>query len=169
MRHRHSSGPAHARNHINLRLERWHRRCIYLVVAELLLSGALWLALHFFLRPVGEFGESVHPLEPLAMKLHGAGAMIALFFLGSLMNSHIRRAIKAGDNLKTGWSLIVSLLVLIFSGYGLYYLAGEADRPAWSTLHWILGLALPVVLVLHIAIGRAIRQRRHASALPASH
>lgn len=142
---------------------------MYLVVAELLLTGALWLVLHYFLRPVGEFGESVHPLEPLAMKLHGGGAMIALFFLGSLMNNHMRRAIKAGDNLKTGWSLIVSLLVLIVSGYGLYYLAGESDRPVWSTLHWVLGLALPVVFVLHIAIGRAIRRRRQPGTPPTSH
>ena len=161
MRHRHSSGQAntHARHHINLRLERWHRRCIYLIVAALLLSGAWWLVLHFLLRPVGEFGESVHPLEPVAMKLHGAGAMLGLFFLGSLMNSHIRRALKGGYNLKTGWSLIVSLLVLIFTGYGLYYLAGEADRVIWSTTHWILGLALPTILFLHIALGRAIRRR----------
>jgi hypothetical protein len=164
MRHRHSSGqaPAHARHHINLRLERWHRRCIYLVVAALLLSGVWWLLLHFFLRPAGEFGESVNPLEPMAMKLHGAGAMLGLFFLGSLMNSHIRRAIKGGQNLKTGWSLIVALLALIVTGYGLYYLAGEADRVVWSTLHWVLGLALPVVLILHIALGRAIRRRLQA-------
>ena len=152
----------HARHHVNLRFERWHRWCIYLAIGELMLSGIWWLALHFFLRPAGEFGESVHPLEPLTMKLHGAGAMVALFFLGSLMNNHIRRALKTGINLRTGWTLIVTLATLILSGYGLYYLAGEADRRAWSTVHWVFGLVLPAVLTLHIVLGRTIRRRLQA-------
>lgn len=148
------------RTNINLRLERWHRRCIYASVAALSLSGALWLVARYWMRPVTEFGESVHPLEPLAMKLHGAAAMLMLFFLGSLMNAHIRRAIKAGRNLATGWSMIAGMLLLIASGFGLYYLAGEADRPAWSMVHWIVGLAASAVLILHVLLGR--RSRLHS-------
>lgn len=94
MSHKPASHPAaHARNHINLRLERWHRRYIYLSCAILFATGLAWLLAHYFLRPVSQFGEAVNPLEPWAMKLHGAGAMAMLFFLGSLMNSHIRRAL----------------------------------------------------------------------------
>jgi len=146
--------PHRHRLHINLRLERWHRRAIYLSFALLTLSGGAWLIARYFLRPVSEFGETVNPLEPLAMKLHGGAAMLMLFFLGSLMNAHIRRAIKAGHNLLTGWSMIAAMLLLIASGFGLYYLAGEADRPAWSILHWIVGLLGAVLFVLHIVVGR---------------
>ena len=88
------------------------------------------------------------------MKLHGAGAMIALFFVGSVMNSHIRRAIKAGRNLESGWSMIAVLLALVITGYGLYYLASENSRPIWSAVHWIIGLAFPLVLILHIVLGK---------------
>lgn len=86
-----------------------------------------------------------------------------LFFLGSLMNSYIRRELKSGINLKTGWSLSAALSTLVLTGYGLYYLTGEADRTVWSMVHWMLGLALPVVLSLHIARGRVIRHRSHYS------
>src|ERR1035438_4958026 len=84
---------------VDLRPERWQRWSIYCVSAWLVATGVLWLLAHYLMRPVTEFGESVHPLEPWSMKLHGAGAMFALFFIGSLANSHIRRAVKARRNL----------------------------------------------------------------------
>lgn len=155
--HKHANRSAHARHHINLRLERWHRRCIYSSCLVLLLSGAAWLVARHFLRPVGQFGETVHPLEPWAMKVHGAGAMAMLFFLGSLMNSHIRRALKAGRNLASGWSMIVTMAWLIATGFGLYYLAGESDRPQWSLVHWAVGLGLAVLVIIHVLLGRASR------------
>jgi hypothetical protein len=145
------------RLHINLRLERWHRRALYWVLAILFLSGVAWLAARYFLRAPGEFGETVHPLEPWAIKVHGAAAMAALFFTGTLLNGHIRRALKSGRNLGTGWSMIGVLLVLLASGYGLYYLASEAGRPWWSGAHWIVGLAFGPLVVLHIVRGRRSR------------
>ncbi|QDZ27736.1 DUF4405 domain-containing protein [Noviherbaspirillum sp. UKPF54] len=139
---------------VGLRIERWHRFCIYGVAAWLVATGALWLLAHYFLRPVTEFGEGVHPLEPWSMKLHGAGAMAALFFVGSLLNIHLRRAIKAGRNIVSGWSMIVFLAALSLSGYGLYYLASEQNRPLWSAAHWAVGLLFPGLLILHIVLGR---------------
>jgi hypothetical protein len=154
------SASAHARHHINLRLERWHRRCIYASCAALFASGVAWLVLHYFMRPIGQFGETINPLEPWSMKLHGAAAMVMLFFLGSLMNGHIRRALKAGRNLVSGWAMIATMLILIGSGFGLYYLAGESDRLAWSAAHWIVGLGCGLLNVLHIVLGRRSNPHR---------
>ncbi|WP_295998776.1 DUF4405 domain-containing protein [Rugamonas sp.] len=143
-----------AQLHVNLRVERWHRRWIYASAAVLLLSGSAWLVARYFLRPAGQFGETVHPLEPWAMKLHGAAAMAMLFFLGSLLNVHVRRAIRAGRNLVSGWAMIAAMAVLTATGFGLYYLAGESDRPLWSALHWVVGLAAGALFVLHVQLGR---------------
>lgn len=146
--------PAVAERHVRFKLERWQRRCVYGAGLALLASGAAWLIARYFMRPVSQFGETIHPLEPWAMKLHGAAAMVALFFVGSLLNLHIRRALKAGRNLLTGWAMIATLLFLVVTGYGLYYLAGEADRPLWSLLHWAVGLGAALLFVLHVVIGR---------------
>ena len=153
---------AQARHHINLRLERWHRRCVYASGAALLVTGAAWLIAHFFLRAQGQFGESVSPIEPWAMKLHGAGAMLMLFFLGSLMNSHVRRALKSRRNLASGWSMIATFALLTGTGFGLYYLAAEGDRSVWSATHWVAGLGMGALFVVHVRLGRA--ERRRASA-----
>lgn len=141
-------------SHINLRLERWHRRCVYAVCIWLTLSGVLWLIAHYWLRINGEFGETPSPLEPWAMKLHGAGAMLMLFFSGSLMNSHIRRAFKSRRNLYSGCAMLALTSILIGSGYGLYYLINEHSRIWWSLIHWIVGLLFPALMALHIVLGR---------------
>ncbi|MGZ5201007.1 MAG: DUF4405 domain-containing protein [Telluria sp.] len=146
--------PATKHHRPGFRLERWHRRSVYVTGAVLLLTGVGWLVLRYFMRPVSEFGETVHPLEPWAMKLHGAAAMAALFFVGSLLHMHIRRALKAKRNLVTGWAMVGTLSFLVSTGYGLYYLAGDAGRPLWSVLHWAVGLAVAALFVLHIVVGR---------------
>lgn len=146
-------------SHINLRLERWHRRCVYWCCLILVLSGAAWLVAHHFLRPVGDFGEAIHPIEPWAMKVHGAAMMATLFFLGSLMNSHIRRALRAGRNLVSGWMMLVTMTLLTLTGFGLYYVAGESDRLLWSRIHWIVGFGLGALIVVHVLAGQASRYK----------
>jgi hypothetical protein len=144
---------------MRFRLERWHRFSLYGISGLLVASGILWLLARYFLRSAGEFGETVHPLEPWAMKLHGAAAMATLFFVGSLLNNHIRRAHHARRNRYSGWSMATLLAWLTLSGYALYYLASEASRPLWSAGHWIPGLLLPLLLVLHIFMGRRAARR----------
>jgi hypothetical protein len=139
---------------VSLKLERWQRRGIYAVCTVLVLTGISWLIAHFALRGAGEYGETIHPLEPWSMKLHGAAVMAALFLCGSVLNAHIRRALKAQHNRMTGWAMITTLVALTLTGYALYYVAGESDRAAWSTVHWIIGLALPALVFLHIVLGR---------------
>jgi hypothetical protein len=138
----------------HFRLERWHRRSLYALVAALTLSGAVWLIAHFFLRQTSEFGETLHPWEHPAIQVHGALAMIALFLTGALLQLHMRRAHRAGRNRASGWSMVAAFAALSISGYGLYYLAAEQSRFWWSGTHWLLGLALPLLLLLHILIGR---------------
>jgi hypothetical protein len=144
---------------LSFKLERWHRRSVYATGVLLLLSGAAWLVLHYFLRPANEFGDSVHPLEPWTMKLHGAAAMAALFFVGSLLHMHVRRALRAGRNTITGWAMIATLSFLTLTGYGLYYVASDSDRPLWSLLHWSVGLMAAILFVAHVLVGR--RSTRH--------
>ncbi|SDY21603.1 hypothetical protein SAMN04515617_111101 [Collimonas sp. OK242] len=140
---------------LRFRLERWHRISLYGISGLLTASGILWLIVHYFLRVAGEFGETVNPVEPWSMKLHGAAAMAMLFFVGSLLLSHIRRAHHARRNRYSGWSMAALLAWLTISGYALYYIASEASRPLWSAGHWMPGLLLPLLLVLHIFLGRS--------------
>ena len=155
----HSSHPSAT---VGFRLPRWQRRAHYLVVTLLVVTGLMWLAAHYFMRPVGDFGAVIHPLEPWSMKLHGAAAMASLWLVGTLLQVHIKRALQARRNLVAGWSMIAVLGALVVSGYALYYLASEDSRPWWSTAHWLLGLLLPLLLLVHVLTGRRASRRQAA-------
>ena len=149
---RHPTSTSAAR--LQFKLENWHKLSIYAVLTALLLSGIAWLIAHFSLRVMGEFGETVHPLEHWSMQVHGALIVPFAVFVGSLLLQHMRRAHRAHRNRASGWTMIVSLMWLALTGYGLYYFASETARPLWSVAHWVIGCALPALLFLHIFLGR---------------
>jgi hypothetical protein len=121
------------------------------------LSGLLWIAAQQWLGDGATFGESASPWVPFSMKIHGAAAMAVLVVIGTLLPVHVRRAWNARRNRGTGATTLGLNALLIVSGYALYYLAGEGTRALTSLVHWILGLALPAVLVFHVLEARSAR------------
>jgi hypothetical protein len=149
-------GP-HVRRHEPIRLGRWHERSVYLCIALLVLSGVLWLVFHHFLRVDGEFGSTPHPLEYQWLRLHGAAAMLSLIVIGSMLPVHVRRAWELRKNIVTGLATAGVLGVLVLTGYALYYFAG-GSRAVISAAHWIVGLALPIVIAWHAWRGQLKRK-----------
>ena len=138
-----------------MRLSAGHRSWVYWSAALLFGSGALWLICHYFLQVEGEFGPTLHPLEPWSLRVHGGAAMLALVLVGSLLPVHVRRAWHQRHNLLPGILLLSIMLALTLSGYALYYFGGEQARPVISLLHWGVGLGTPLLLLWHVTSGRA--------------
>lgn len=141
-----------------MRLARGQRRWVDATGYALLITGGLWLMFHYFMDIEGEFGPAPHPLQSWWRNLHGAAAMVALIVAGSLLPVHVRRGWHQRVNLTWGVILSVALLALTVTGYALYYLASEQLRPLISVLHWVLGLVLPLLVVMHIRSGRSARR-----------
>ena len=142
---------------VGLRLEKWQRRALYGAISVLVATGLVWLLAHFVMHAASSFGDSVSPAEPIAMKLHGAGAMAAFFLVGSILNGHIRRALRGHRNHVSGWIMVTLMAFLSLTGYGLYYLVGESNHALWSALHWVPGCLLAFVLIAHVWLGRRTR------------
>ena len=143
-----------------IRLSRRHQGWIFATFAILLVSGVLWLVARKWLGGEGEFGETTSPLAPLSMQVHGAAAMVFLVLLGTLLEGHVRQAWSARRNRWTGGGVLTTVGLLIASGYGLYYLAGETTREVISVLHWALGLVAPLLLAWHVRASRRVRAGR---------
>ena len=112
-------------------------------------TGVAWLALHYLLVKRGEFGPEQSPLEPWALKAHGAFAFLALWVAGLLWGVHIVRGWGQHRRRWSGSVALGGLLLLILSGYLLYYLGAEQARAVTSVAHWALGLALPLAYLVH--------------------
>jgi hypothetical protein len=120
-----------------------------------LLSGVAWTYWNYLAVSPGDFETSA---KTWAMKIHGAAAMATLVLIGMLLNGHVRFAWRAGRNRANGSVFLSALAALTITGYGLYYAGGERLRAWTSWIHLAVGLALPILLVIHIFVGRRTRR-----------
>jgi cytochrome b subunit of formate dehydrogenase len=130
-----------------LRLESGLRWSIYAVVAALLATGVAWWLL--------DKGPSVVRLYLIAA--HGLAAMVFLLALGATFTLHVREGWRRRLNRASGTVVLAIAGVLILSAFGLYYIGSEALRDWASDLHIAVGLALPVLLAVHVVLGRRAR------------
>ena len=119
------------------------------VAFTLWLSGTAWLILHYFGRVVGGFGPEANPAEPWALRIHGALAFLAIGGFGWLWGLHIEPGWKRGQRKWTGGLLAALTLVLIVTGYLLYYLGEETLRAGASLIHWLIGLTAIAPFLVH--------------------
>ncbi len=138
----------------SIRLKRLQRYFLYTVLALLFLSGAAWAYWNYLVVSPGDFEIGA---KPWAMKIHGAAAMAILVLIGMLLNGHVKFAWRAHRNRTNGSIFLSALAVLIITGYALYYAGGERIRAGTSWIHLAVGLALPILLVIHIFLGRRTR------------
>jgi cation transport ATPase len=128
------------------------RFAIYFAFAVLFASGAGWLIADQLKETSS--GEIWQQASAYFLILHGGAAMLILMLLGALFPLHIDRAWRAKKNRVTGIVMVTCNAVLIATAFGLYYLGSEAIRPWASDLHIAFGVSLPLLLVVHVKIGR---------------
>ena len=120
-----------------IRLGAWQQAYLYTVGVLLVLSGILWLVFHHFVRIDGEFGPTLHPLEPWWLRLHGMAGAAFLIGFGSVLPGHVRRAWGAARNRITDTVFFAVMLTLTLTG-------------------------LPVLTVWHVWRGRVWRRLKLA-------
>lgn len=145
-----------------IRLGRWHQTYLYTVGAVLVLSGILWLWFHYFVRIEGEFGPTLHPLEPWWLRVHGIAGAAFLIGFGSVLPGHVRRAWGAHRNRVTGTIFFAAMLTMTLTGYLLYYVGVQAVRDNMALVHWIVGLGFPLLTGWHVWRGRVWRSLKIA-------
>jgi magnesium-transporting ATPase (P-type) len=138
----------------SIRLKRLQIYFLYAVLALLFLSGVVWAYWNYLAASPGDFEANA---KTWALKIHGAAAMVILVLIGMLLTGHVRFAWRARRNRANGSVFLSAFAVLTVTGYGLYYLGGERVRAWTSWIHLAVGLALPILLLIHIFLGRSTR------------
>jgi hypothetical protein len=138
----------------SIRLKRSRRYFLYAVLALLFFSGVAWAYWSDLVSSPGDFEINA---KAWAMKIHGAAAMAILVLVGMLLTGHVRFAWRARRNRGNGSLFLGTFGILTITGYGLYYAGGENLRAWTSWIHLAVGLALPLLLTLHIWFGKRTR------------
>lgn len=124
------------------------RRAIYVVCTLLWASGCVWLVVHFFFPATTDFGPAPSPWEPVFLRIHGWVAVCTVFLLGWITAEHISDRWRRSRNRVTGLSLAGFALVLVLSGYALYYTTDYFHDVA-AVAHEALGMAAIIIALLH--------------------
>jgi hypothetical protein len=141
----------------SLRLPRWHEWLVYAISGLLVVTGIAWLLLDRFGKVNGEFGPEPSPALPWLLLIHGAAAYGFAITAAMLIPVHMRLGWNARRNRRSGLSLVGLSLFLILSGLALYYSSAEGFRSLSSLAHWLIGLALPPLLIIHLVRGKKSR------------
>jgi hypothetical protein len=139
----------------SIRLKALQKYFLYGVLALLFLSGVTWAYWNYLVASPTDFETSA---KAWAMKIHGAAAMAVLVLIGMLLSGHVRFAWRARRNRANGSVFLSAFAVLTVTGYGLYYTGGERLRAWTGWIHLGVGLALPILLLIHILLGRKTRR-----------
>jgi hypothetical protein len=142
----------------NIHLAKRTKQWINAVGASVWVSGAGWLGVHYLLAAPNDFGLPGNSAEHWWLKAHGAFAFLALWTGGLLWGVHVVIAWRERRHRWTGSTLFGLFLVLIVSGYLLYYVGDDHLRAIVSATHWILGLLLPLSYLMH-RLAKKIRRR----------
>jgi hypothetical protein len=140
-----------------LQLEPGLRFFNHAVVATLSATGAVWLIADTLKTPDGD--ELWQLIGANMLVLHGLAAMIALILLGAMIPMHILRSWRAGKNRISGAAMAGTNAVLIITAWGLYYAGSDGLRTFVADLHIAVGVALPVLVATHVALGRRATKR----------
>lgn len=138
-------------------LPRWQRWLVWGSMGLLTLSGLAWLGLQWAGSPGGDELPSGTSGQLWCIRVHAAAALLALLALGSLLPLHIRTAWRARRNRASGVLNLVTLALLVITGYALWYASEGAFRQGSAWLHWSLGCAVPLALLVHVLSGRHAR------------
>jgi hypothetical protein len=124
------------------------RRAIYFVCTLLWLTGYAWLVAHFAFPTATEFGPALNPWEPVILRIHGWSAVGGVFLLGWITAGHISDRWRMSRNRVSGFSLAGFAVVLVLSGYALYYTTDRFHDVA-GTSHEVLGVVAIACALIH--------------------
>ena len=125
-----------------MRLERGLRWSIYVTIATLFTTGIAWWV-----------DDVPGPARLYLIATHGLAAMLFLVALGAIVVLHVREGWRRRRNRWSGAIMLTAVGLLAITAFGLYYVGSEGLRDAGSTLHLAVGLALPLILAVHVALG----------------
>ena len=129
-------------------LPRVLRATLYGVGTVLWLTGAVWFVLHYVFPQSTAFGPLPNRWEAPLMRAHGLIAVGAVFLIGWMMAAHVTARWASARNRRSGLVLGGAALLLILSGYALYYTTGSPHDAA-ALAHEAIGVLFPLAALAH--------------------
>ncbi|MBL6664305.1 MAG: hypothetical protein ISQ34_00495 [Rickettsiales bacterium] len=139
---------------MSVKISKRYKNWLYLVLSVSWVSGVVFFILNNFYVIEGEFGVEKHPAQFLFLKIHGAAAFLMMITYGFFFGSHVKLSWRVKPVRKFGIILMSIPALLALSAYILYYVSSDWLHGMVAYFHLSLGIPFPIILVIHILLGR---------------
>lgn len=136
---------------------RWFMWIAVLVWITGLLLASSTLEIHFEYTLPWQLNEV---LKHHTTTIHAVLAFTLLWLFGAIWTIHVRSGWRKKMNRKSGMLLMLTFVIIIFSGLGIYYLGDERLASFTALSHLSVGCLFPVLLITHIILGRKTSKQR---------
>jgi len=115
------------------------------------ITGIIYYLVKNFFQVQGEWGVESHPFEVHLQHFHILSVPILLVAISMIFKDHVLKKIISKSRLmkKSGISLLVLAIIMIFSGYGIQVAMSTIVRNAMINIHLVSSLAWIVVFLYH--------------------
>jgi len=127
----------------------WQRASLDAALIALVISGALWLLVHYTLGAGREDIGLPHWSEVWLIRVHGLAGFVVLIAVGAFLPLHLPRGWRMRQERWFEIAMLSCLVITVISAYCLYYFAPESTRAGLGWLHAVLGVAWGATIVWH--------------------
>lgn len=122
---------------------------LLLTLWTLYLTGFMtWLMGHW-LQVEGGFGPEPSPFRLAWLQSHSIVSLWFMVLFGYLFHSHVEPSWRRGKKIKSGVALTGSLILLIVTVPGLFYLTHEGLKNYVVWIHTYVGLSAIAIFLVH--------------------
>lgn len=137
-----------------------YRIVLFTVLSLSWCTGLGLYVMQRWIRVQTPFGEGYPEQLAFTRQVHGVAAFCMIFIYGYLLASHVPEGWKQRRMRGLGLTLLLMQLLMIVSGYIIYYASDPKLLVVVKYMHFVTGLSYPLILVCHIFSGALSRPRR---------
>jgi hypothetical protein len=128
---------------------RWQKRTLDAALIGQVLTGCIWLLVHYTIGGGRAETGLPHWSEAWLMRVHGLAAFVVLVALGSFLAVHVPRGWRMRPVRRLDITMLACFLLAAVTAYCLYYFAPDWIHSPLGWLHAGLGGAAGVTIVVH--------------------
>ena len=137
-------------------MSRFEYNLMHVANALVIVTGLIYGWMRYFMKPAGDFSVVNHPSQPLLQHLHILVAPFLLLLIGHFLYRHAWAFWKSRkkEGRRSGALLVILMLPMTFSGYGLQVAVSEGMRSFWIGVHVVTSLLWILIFVIHFLTHR---------------
>ncbi len=128
---------------------------LMLTIAALFITGCLLVPTTLNLKLEWDVPWRLSSEQHIGMAAaHATLSLLMAAIIGALWSIHMRAGWRRRKNHHSGLSLLIIMVLLGISAMGIYYFGDEQSSMLSSVTHMLMGIAIPVLLLVHVIHGR---------------